>query len=296
MLKIKIQIILLLISGVSSFGFDAKKIMNSIESILSKGSEVRGITIREGVFDSDGYFWLSWIEYDIHPRSSLRDPFYWTKPHPPHFVYWYIQRFTPNGAKMFPAIEMSRGKIYADDGFWGYPIYPGDRGDVYYSSERGYLGRVDAKGNNYLTTRPFRSLEPMTLFFDKKGTLYLFTQGYGGASGFRKCTKAKIEEPLPIYLYEQEFPELVKPEALKYLWLYSPTIRYCDSSYAIFISPPIFRIPPDWTEPSWDDTARINVYRVSLPDMMSIDTSSFRIRDALFKKIKGCKLRIFCFR
>lgn len=273
---IKIAIMLFLMNNIS-FGFNVRKITQVMENTLNRKSEERWVEIINGVFDSEDNFWLSWCEWDKMPKDWELVP----KGFVP-YIYWYIQKFDAEGTPLSPAIEKEKGKFYADGGFGGYGLFPGSAGDCYFFPSGGYVGRIDENMNMYVTDKVFRSLWFSNFFMDKKGTMYIVST----TQNLIACTKAKIQQPLPIFVEEQSLPGWDKPDGYKYDWVHSKLIYFEPSGNSgIFILPPLLKRIP------WADTTTINVYRVSLPDLISVDTSSFRISDALFKKIRGCKLR-----
>jgi len=266
-----------LITNSILFGFDITKVMNSIESINNRRTDEKGVCLNNAVFDTDGNLWISWYEYDKKPKDWRTNVEGFVS-----YIYWYFQKFNSTGIPSSPAIEMEKRKPYADGCFTGYSLFPGSKGGCYFFKEGGFLGRIDKDMNVHVTDRVINPYSLSSHFVDKNKILYILS----AVRSLIVCTKVSMQEPMPVFVEEQILPGWDKPEGNKYHWVGS-NLYYCDAfkNHAIFLRPPVF------SSSSWIDTTKIDVYRVSLPDLNSIDTSSFRVSDALFKEITGCKLR-----
>jgi hypothetical protein len=289
MIKQKIILGLFLALALVS-GFNPEKITARIETILDERRGTRIIQIINGFFDDNGNLWVSWHESDRHVKDWRNE-----KVGQKYYSYWYIQKFDSTGMPCFPAVEMVKGE--QPFGGAACPIYPGNSGDVY--AFRSVIERVDSKGNHYTSSEHYDYFVHH-MFIDKHNIMYAFGNkcGTSGRSNVVRmgppgCLKFRIQpDSFPTFLEEQILPGWDNPEGDKYRWIGSNLI-YCNAieNYVLFLRPPNQPQPPAFERPLWIDTTKINVYRVSLPDLMSIDTSSFQTSDALFKKIKGCKLR-----
>jgi hypothetical protein len=263
--------------------FNPAMVMHKIEQIFHTTKVERYTVIINGVFSDDGNLWLSWREGDKEiPYKEWLERTARGEVISPRYIYWYVQKFDATAKPYFPAIEMRKEKPYADGGFGGATIYVGSSKDAYaFTGSDFCIERIDSKGNHYISSKNY-SYYAGNMFIDHNQTMYVF-------SSLReklKCTKFSIQEPMPVFMEEQILPGWDKPEGNKYIWVHSNLIYIEPSGNSgIFILPPLLEEIP------LADTTKINVYRVSLPDLMSVDTSSFRISDALYKKIKGCKLR-----
>jgi len=266
-------------------GFNPRKIMEQIDKILYRNKDKRIVSIVNGVFDDNGNIWLSWNEFDKKSNDWRETAL---APVKKYYSYWYVQKFDSSGAACFPQIEMIKGEL--PFGGAAIPIHLGNLNDIYGFSH--YIERVDNLGNHYTSNKNYK-YNVGNMFIDTNGIMYVFGTFYGGSKGggARRagpsgCVKFRIREPLPVYIETQRLPSWYEPDAYKYVWIYS-TLIYVEPSGCTGL----FFLPPLLKNISYVDTTRINVYRVSLPDLMSVDTSSFRIEEALFKKISGCKLR-----
>jgi len=265
-------------------GSSPQKLMERIENILYEKGEQKIVSIVNGVFDNDGNLWLSWVEHDGRPKNRRESIFSGRK----HYSYWYAQKFNANGKAYFPKVELAKREI----GFGiSASIYLGNLNDVYAFPGLDFrIERIDSKGNHYTSSKNY-NYSAENMFIDKNGIMYV----YSTARGLIKLvTKFMIQEPLPIFIAEQQLPDKFDEEKYgryytdyPYNWFGSNLI-YCHKNGKRSIA--FFPLAYD-EEAVSDDNQKIKVYIVSLPDLMSIDTSSFRISEALFKKIKGCKLR-----
>ena len=255
-------------------GFQPEEIIREIESIRDAKKEEKLITGLKGLFDDEGDIWLSWNEHDRKPED-WRETIFTPRQ---YYTYWYAQKFSSKGESYFPAVELAKRKI-------GYgvsaPIFLGNLGDVYtFPGSSFRIERVDNKSNHYTSSKNY-SYYAGNMFIDPSGIMYVFSS----VSSLQKCTKFRVQEPMPIFMDEQDLPGWNNPDGYKYRWIGS-NLKFCNSlgNFMLFLRPPSKKVP-------CVDTTKINIYRVSLPDLMSVDTSSFRVSDALHKKVRGCKLR-----
>lgn len=267
---------------VQLLGFQPEEIIREIENIRETKKEEKLVTGLKGLFDDEGDLWLSWNEHDRKPKD-WRETIFASRQ---HCTYWYAQKFNSKGESYFPAVELAKREI-------GYgisaPIYLGNLGDVYtFPGSSFRIERVDNEGNHYTSSKNY-SYYAGNMFIDQNGIMYVFSK----MQGLRKTiTKFKMQKPLPVFIEEQQLPSRFDAEKYgknyinyPYNWLGSNLI-YCNKTknHAVAFLPLTFndKILPDSQE--------VKVYDISLPDLISVDTSSFQINAALYKKIKGCKL------
>ena len=286
MIKLKIMVGLFL-TFTLLLGFDPKKITEKIEHILYDKKASRFIYRISGVFGKDGSLWLSWNECDNKiPYEEWMARTKKGERIPPQYTYWYIQKFDSLGEPFFPAVELAKRK---PGGGISAPIYCGNWGDIY--SFPGFsfrIERIDNKGNRYTSKNSYKYMV-RNMFIDSNGIMYVYSTMRGL---IKLITKFKIQEPLPNLIAEQQLPNKFDEEKYgsyyinyPYNWLGSNLIYCSNDNQAIACW-----LPPFDGE-NLPEKQEIKTYNINLPNLMVIDTSSFRVDDALFKKIKGCKLR-----
>jgi len=264
MIKLKIMMGLFLIFTLLS-GFNPRKITERIEHILYDKKASRFVYRISGVFDRDGSLWLSWNECD--KKIPYKEWLVRTKKGeriPPQYTYWYIQKFNSSGEPFFPAVELAKRK---PGGGISAPIYCGNWGDIYSFPGFGFrIERIDSKGNHYTSGKNY-SYSAENMFIDKKNMMYI----YSTMRGLNKTiTKFNIQEPLPIFVEEQQLPTRFDTEKYgenyinyPYNWL-GTNLIHCrnDGNHAI-----AFWLTPLDEELPFDNL-KVNVYRVSLPGVI----------------------------
>ncbi len=264
-------------------GYSPEAIMQRIEQIKYDKTEFKLTSWFDGVFNKKGDLWLTWTVHD-KPKPDMEYMNQQLKGEMTQetlFSYWFIQKFSSKGKPIFSSVEVAKRRIR--EGI-SARLNLGIMDDVYalpgvYNYR---FVRVDGKGKLYISDSTF-SGHFENMFIDTKGMMYVFSY----ARPEFKCSKFNIQKPLPVILNEKDMPRDDK----NYL-IYNSNFRYNTPSTdcVIFGKLPRWAGPPYNKYAPWLDTTRLNFYRVSLPDIEIIDSFSFRIEDALYKKIIGCKL------
>ncbi|MGB3341119.1 MAG: hypothetical protein WBB37_06530 [bacterium] len=269
MIRIK-KTIILLIPYIVYGQFRPDVFTDRIDHILSENERTKYKYVTNGIFDSEKNLWLSWKESDRL------------------YYQWYVQKFDSKGELAFPPIELINEKVTIGRG-GAFPIHLGNKDDVYAFPVVGEndfsIVRIDNLGSCYKTNDMFDFSYP-DMFICADSMMYLFSVW----SNIVKCLKLNIKESLPILLEKHILPGWGKPDGYKYRWIRFPLEFYSSVDRILILLPPNELQPPDYRyRAAWIDSSTISVFRINVPDVTIVDTSSFKVSTALFKKIRGCK-------
>jgi hypothetical protein len=271
---IRLFLLLILILNIVK-GLSPEAIMQRIEQMRNNRKAVRCISWMQGIFDENGNLWLTWNEFDDS------------------YTYWYIQKFNTKGEPFFQLVELAKRR---SGGGISAPFFLGNSEDVYaFPGVNFRIIHVDSEGNFYQSKKSYSNdVYFGDVFFDSTGMLHVFSGVYGRTV---KYNKFKVEVPLPRLVEERDLATFdnikmrVKPE---YRWLYH-NIKYCDNKmkHTIYVNLPHGPLgPPFQRHTPWTDTTIMYISRVRWSDLKLVDTISFLIKDALYKKIRGCRLKL----
>ncbi len=278
--------------------FNPISIINLIEHIKEGKKGERFLYSVKGVFDENSNLWLFWRESDER-KISLAERFMRESkgervPYEDLFSYEYIQKFDKNGKPIFPQVEISKYRPTPNGGIGFSRLYLGNSNDIYFFPGAYFrVFRVDNKGNLYKSEKSYKhSVYFGEMFIDSSGKMHVFSEGLGRID---KYTKFKLQNPLPILLEEKDLSILDTQNQIKseYRWVYS-RLKYCDpkGKYTLFVNIANEFLKSSQRKTPWIDTTRLYIYKIRWSDLKIIDSFSFRISDALHKKIMGCKLKL----
>jgi hypothetical protein len=270
-----------------AFSFNPDSILFTIENILSKRSDKLWVVLVNGQLDDRDNLWLSWEEWDRMPKST--EEWHRLPPGTKFYMYWYVQKFNSFGEPAFDAIQVAKRE--APYGVVA-GIFLGKHDDVFAFPAACRIERIDNEGNRFSSEKT-HGLTATNMFIDPYGMMYVIGHNSGSSSssnavraGHSAYLKFKLTDSLPLFIKKNNLPQWPEPDYETYNWQHSNLI-YCDSAgeYALFVLPPILRSIP------LTDTSKIDIFKVKLPELITLEKSNFKVSDALHCIITGCRYK-----
>ncbi|MFX1326142.1 MAG: hypothetical protein ACFE8N_14425 [Promethearchaeota archaeon] len=272
-------VLLLLFSLFVLEAYNPEVIIARIEQLMESKKDKLTWNLR-GIYDKECNLWLTWVESDILTRST----------------HCYIQKFNSIGTPFFTPVEVMKHDYPPGDELGFSNIFLGYLGDIYaFPGWNFSIIRVDNKGNLYKSERIYsHSVYFGDMFIDSSGIMHIFSEIHGRVDRY---TKLKVQNPLPVLLEEKAFSiwdSIKRQKKPEYRWVRN-SLKFCDpkKKYTLFVQlSNIFFGPPYIRHEPWTETTRVYLSKMGWSDFKFIDTFSFQIKDALHKKIKGCRLKL----
>jgi hypothetical protein len=99
-----------------------------------------------------------------------------------------------------------------------------------------------------------------------------------------------MQEPLPLLVESKVFPKWHEPQGYRYLWMSQICPDPMDMSCCMPSGERVLFLDPCWPpDAAASETSRVLVYQIDLPGLVEVDTTSFQIRQALWKRVRGCR-------
>ncbi|MFX1326141.1 MAG: hypothetical protein ACFE8N_14420, partial [Promethearchaeota archaeon] len=283
--------------------FNPDSIIKRIEHIKEGKKGHRYLCRIDGIFDENENLWLTWRESDKRKISMyerfIRESKGERVPYEDLFSYQYIQKFNKNGVPIFPPVELSKYRPINGGGIGISRFYLGNSNDIYILAGANFrIFRVDNKGNLYKSGRSYKNNVLLgDMFIDSNGIMHVFSAAIWGS--IKTYSKFKVQSQLPVLLEERDLTvyepaekggKIGKPE---YKWIRN-NLKYYDPNgkYTLCVNWANDFIKPSRRLEPWVDSTRLYISKVRWSDLCLIDSFSFRISDALHKKILGCKLKL----